>query len=154
VPLLDSANYQDPLDLLRRFIPTPIRTRFCVGATSVAVETNDFALLPELPRDTEFDVFLPPGLAWKLVRDHDAHGLLEEPLRLISGALTIVAMGAACLIGVDRERRELLGFIGAEVDPHTFHESLVPLLCRLSLEAIETNPQAWPDDLNKDAGDA
>jgi hypothetical protein len=152
--LLDSANYQDPLDLLRRFIPTPYRTRFRVGATSVVVETNDFSLLPELPLELAFDAFFPSTLAWKLVRDADARGLLQEPLHLISGQLTIVAMGAACLLGIDRERRELLGFIGAEVDPRTFHESLVPLLCRLSLEMVETNQEVCVEHLNEDVADA
>lgn len=152
--LRDSANYQDPLDLLRRFIPTPYRTRFRVGGASVVVETNDFALLPELPLETESDESLPPNLSWKLVRDHDAHGLLQEPLHLMCGGLTVVAMGAACLLGVDQERRELVGFIGAEIDPRTFHESLVPLLCRLSLEALETDAEEWLDDWNEDAADA
>jgi hypothetical protein len=154
MPQLESANYQDPLDLLRRFIPTPYRTRFRLAATSFVVETNDFSLLPELPLETEFDAFLPSKLAWKLVRDPDAHGLLQEPLQLISGQLTVVAMGTACLIGVDRERRELLGFIGAGVDPRTFQESLVPLLCRLSLEAIGTDPEVMFDDVNADIADA
>src|SRR5271157_4284490 len=49
VSLLDLANYQDPLDVLRRFTPTPLRTRFCLAAATVVVETNDFSLLPALP---------------------------------------------------------------------------------------------------------
>jgi hypothetical protein len=154
VPLLDSANYQDPLDLLRRFIPTPFRTRFRVGATSITVETNDFSLLPELPLLTESSEPLATGLAWKLVRDSDAKGLLQEPLHLIAGQLIVITMGTACLLGVDRERRELLGFIGAEVDPRAFQESLVPILCRLSLDAMATDPRAWFDDLKEDSADA
>jgi hypothetical protein len=151
---LDSANYQDPLDLLRRFIPTPYRTRFRIGGALVVVETNDFALLPELPLETVLNESFPSNLSWKLVRDHDEHGLLQEPSHLICGGLTVVAMGAACLLGVDRERGELLGFIGAEIDPRTFQESLVPLLCRLSLEAMETNAEEWFDGWNEEAADA
>jgi len=47
--LLDPTRYQDPLDPLRRFIPTPLRTQFRVGSTTVVVQTNDFSLLPALP---------------------------------------------------------------------------------------------------------
>ncbi len=153
LPLRDSANYRDPLDLLRRFVPTPFRTRFRVGGTSVVVETNDFSLLPELPLETAFHEFSTSRFSWRLVRDPDAHGLLQEPLHLISGQLTIVAMGAACLLGVDHDRRTLLGFIGGEVDLRTFHEYLVPVLCRLSLEVTETSQEVWIESLNEDAAD-
>jgi hypothetical protein len=132
--LVDSANYQDPLDALRRFIPTPLRTRFRVGEASVIVETNDFTLLPALPLDATPAHLHPPTLEWKLVRDLDAPGLLEEPLLLTTGNLTVVEMGTACLLGLDHERRELLCFIGVEVDSRTFQEFLVPYFCRLTNE--------------------
>lgn len=128
--LVDSTNYQDPLDLLRRFIPTPLRTRFRVGDSNVTVETNDFTLLPALPLDTA-DAH-PADIEWKLVRDLDAPGLLEEPLLLSSGNLTVVGMGTACLLGLDHERRELLCFIGPDIDGRTFQEFLVPYFCRLT----------------------
>jgi hypothetical protein len=130
VALVDSTNYQDPLDLLRRFIPTPLRTRFRVGDSNVTVETNDFTLLPALPLDTA-DAH-PADIEWKLVRDLDAPGLLEEPLLLSSGNLTVVGMGTACLLGLDHERRELLCFIGPDIDGRTFQEFLVPYFCRLT----------------------
>ena len=152
--LLDSAIYQDPLDLLRRFIPTPLRTRFRIAAATVVVETNDFSLLPALPLETASREFLPANLSWKLVRDPDARGLLQEPLLLISAQLTIAAMGPACLLGVDRERRELLCFIGADVDPRTFQEFLVPFLCRLSTQTLETPAPEHAAELNEDVADA
>ena len=134
--LADSTNYQDPLDALRRFIPTPLRTRFHVGDTRVTVETNDFTLLPALPLDTNSTDLCWPDIAWKLVRDLDASGLLEEPLVLTSGSLTVVGMGTACLLGLDHERRELLCFIGANVDGRTFQEYLLPYLFQLTCELI------------------
>lgn len=137
--LVDSTNYQDPLDLLRRFIPTPLRTRFRIGDSNVTVETNDFTLLPAFPLDTEPADANPANIEWKLVRDLDAPGLLEEPLLLTSGNLTIVGMGTACLLGLDHERRELLCFIGPDVDGRTFQEFLVPYFCRL------TNQMAYAD---------
>ena len=135
--MLDSANYADPLDVLRRFVPTPLRTRFRAGTTTILVESNDFLLLPALPLDSGPEEFDPSMMQWKLVRDSETHGQLEEPLLLSSGQLTIVAMGAACLLGVDHERRELLCFVGADVDARTFQDVLVPFLCRLSTESAE-----------------
>jgi hypothetical protein len=136
--LADFAHGHDPLDPLRRFIATPLRTRFRVGATRVLVQTNDFRLLPELPLDTATQEMRGASLEWKLIRDHDAPGLLDEPLILTGGPLTIASMGPACLVGVDHERGELLSFIGGEVDARTFQEVLVPFFCRLTNEAAES----------------
>ena len=143
--LVDSTNYQDPLDLLRRFIPTPLRTRFRIGDSNVTVETNDFTLLPALPLDTEPADANPANIEWKLVRDLDAPGLLEEPLLLTSGNLIIVGMGTACLLGLDHERRELLCFIGPDVDGRTFQEFLVPYFCRLTNQVAYVDaPELFP----------
>jgi hypothetical protein len=153
--LLDPTRYQDPLDPLRRFIPTPLRTQFRVGSTTVVVETNDFSLLPALPLAGPSSGLDLSSLAWKLVRDSDAHGLLQEPVFLISGPLTIVGMGPACLLGMDHERRELLGFIGMDVDARTFQEFLVPFLCRLSKEAGETDLlRSSGEGMNEDSANA
>jgi hypothetical protein len=136
--LADFVHGHDPLDPLRRFIATPLRTRFRVGTTRVMVETNDFHLLPELPLDTEAAEAGTAKFEWKLVRDHDAPGLLEETLLFAGGPLTIASMGRACLVSVDRELGELLSFIGYEVDARTFQEVLVPFFCRLTNEAAES----------------
>ena len=153
--LLDAVRYQDPRDALRRFVPTPLRTQFRVNSTTVVVETNDFSLLPTFPLAASSDDPGSSRLAWKLVRDSDAHGLLQEPLFLISGQLTIVGMGPSCLLGVDHQRCELLAFIGMDVDARTFQELLVPLLCRLSIEAGDVD--FWRSsgyEMNEDGADA
>jgi len=136
--LADFVHGHDPLDPLRRFMATPLRTRFRVGTTRVMVQTNDFRLLPELPLDTGVDQAGNARFEWKLVRDHDAPGLLEETLLLTGGPLTIASMGPACLVGVDHERGELLAFIGYEVDSRVFQEVLVPFLGRLTTAAAES----------------
>ena len=145
----ESAEYTDPVDLLRRFIPTPLRTRFRISDQWIVVETNDFALLPAFPLETASDEYGQPHFEWKLVRDPDAPGMLEKPLFLTTGKLTIVAMGAACLLGLDHELRELLCFIGPGVDSRTFQEFLVPFFCRLTLEDLgnvcESTSNGWCD---------
>lgn len=147
---LDSTNYGDPLDVLRRFIPTPLKAVYRVGSVRVMVETNDFTLLPILPMETEADETGHGTLEWKLVRDPDAHGLLESPVFLSSGSLTVVEMGTACLLGLDHERRELMGFLGHDVDARTYQEFLVPFLCRMTNDASYGSAvqfECWTDDI-------
>ena len=134
------AAYVDPLDLLRRFVPTPLKAVYQFGAVRVVVQTNDFSLLPRassaasLPGSSERD------FEWVLVRDAEATGSLQPPIRLTSGKLTVVEMGSACLLGVDQEQRELLAFIGSDVHARTHQEFLVPFLCRLTKESVLSDP--------------
>jgi hypothetical protein len=150
---LEMANYNDPLDPLRRFVPTPLKTRFRMGALAVMVESNDFSLLPALSLDTASDDSDSSAITWKLVRDFDAPGLLQEPVVLSTGQLTVVGMGPACVLGFDHERRELFCFIGRDVDRKTFQEYLVPFLCRLSGEAAGPNSRVTVDGVREDALD-
>jgi hypothetical protein len=150
---LEITNYNDPLDPLRRFVPTPLKTRFRLGAFTVKVESNDFSLLPTFSLDAASDDSDFFTLTWKLVRDLDAHGLLEEPLTLVTGQLTVVEMGPACVLGFDHERRELVCFIGRDVNRNTFQEYLVPFLCRLSGEPAVPGLSEAVDGVKEDALD-
>ena len=130
----ECLHYADPLDLLRRFIPTPLKTLYRVGGIHVTVRTNDITLLPLLPRKAGLE---EPGInnfEWKLIRDADCPGLLEPRMCVTSGALTIVGMGPACLTGVDREKRQLLAFIGTAIDTRTHRDVLIPLFSELTTE--------------------
>jgi hypothetical protein len=132
----------DPLDLLRRFIPTPLKATYRIGSVRVTVQTNDFSLLPTLPSQPDPGIGDDCNLEWKLVRDTGSSGLLEKPTFVTAGALTVVEMGPACLLGLDQERRELLGFIGADIDAPTHQDFLVPFLCRMTKEAFAAKPVA------------
>jgi hypothetical protein len=63
-------------------------------------------------------------------------------------------MGPACLLGVDRERGELLCFIGADIDARTFQEVLFPLFCSLSIADIEAESLQLASRLDDDLNDA
>ena len=127
----DFPHHNDPLDLLRRFVPTPLKAVYRIGSVQIVVRTNDITLLPAFPLGADLDVDGEQIIKWKLIRDVDSSGFLEEPVFLNSGVLTIVGMGTACLLALDQERRELLGFIGADIDARTHQEFLVPFLCRM-----------------------
>jgi hypothetical protein len=139
---LNSPLYNNSLDLLRRFVLTPLRARFCAGKFSVTVETNDFTLFPALPFDSDGRKQSQLSFHWKLVRDSDVIVLPEEPMFLKSAAISVVSMGPACFLGMDVERREIVGFIGAAIDAHTYREVLVPLLSQMSNEALAGHPLA------------
>jgi hypothetical protein len=132
----DFPRHNDPLDLLRRFVPTPLKAVYRIGSVQVVVRTNDITLLPAFPLGADLDLTREQNLQWKLIRDVDSPGLLDEPVFLNSGVLTIVGMGTACLLALDHERRELLGFIGADIDARTHQEFLVPFLCRMTNEVF------------------
>jgi len=135
---LEFSHYSDPLDLLRRFIQTPMKATYRIDGARVGVETNDCTLLPELPLDS--DLTKPCALEWKLIRDPDSPGLLEPPIFLTSRTLTVVAMGTACLIGLDHEARKLFGFIGMDIDALTFQEYLIPFLRRMTKDVLYGDP--------------
>jgi hypothetical protein len=148
------SNYTDPLDLLRRFVSTPLRTRFRLGGIAVRVDTNDFSLLPTLPLESADGRSDARSFHWKLVRDSDVSGVLQEPMVLLTGELTIVAMGQACLLALDHQRRELVCFIGADVDAKAFQDFLVPFLCRLSAEEKDPDLRKVVESANEGAVDA
>jgi hypothetical protein len=126
----------DPLDVLRRFVATPLKATYRMGITDLIVQTNDDALLPTFATEAVSQGNKNDIFQWKLVRDSDAHGSLETPMFLETGALTVVHMGPACLLALDAERKVLLGFIGADVDALSYHEYLLPIFRKLTNDAL------------------
>ena len=124
--------YTDPLDLLRRFAPTPLKAHVYLEFANVLLETNDLSFLPSL---SVLGVREPSSQSclWKIVRDVDARGTATEASIVMAGSLIVYAMGPACLIGADRERGEILAFIGLDVDARLFQESILPALIRLTM---------------------
>jgi hypothetical protein len=152
MPTLESVSYTDPLDLLRRFVPTPLKVEIHLELANVVLETNDLSFLPLLPHSTAGEISSTPCL-WKIVRDVDVRGTTAEASILMAGNVIFYCMGPACLIGADRERREILAFIGRDVDAHSFQQSILPALCRLT--EFVTRPQdiAVPARTEVPAGD-
>jgi hypothetical protein len=137
VPTLDILPYCDPLDLLRRFAPTPLGANVSLEFARIRLETNDLNLLSALPisgspaSDCTLEQPMPSCL-WKIVRDPDVHQKLAEPSTITAGNLMVHTMGPACIMGADRDRKEILAFLGVEVDARVFRESIVPALIRLT----------------------
>jgi hypothetical protein len=149
---LRTPAYADPLDLLRRFVPTPLKAGYRFGDSRVIVQTNDFSLLPNASSAVSLPGILECDFAWILVRDPGATGPPNPPMLLTSGAVTIVQMGSACLIGVDQERHELVAFIGADVYARMHQNFLVPLFCRLTNEGMALRSLLELSNARKECG--
>jgi hypothetical protein len=114
-----------------------------MGYLPVQSESND-------PEIVAIMVEIAQGIAeeseraflWRIVRDPDSLGGIQPPTILTQGDLSFVSMGTTLLVGVDRERRELLGFVGAGVGRNAFKESVFPLLMRLTLDAAGSSAPA------------
>jgi hypothetical protein len=126
--------YSDPLDLLWRFVPTPHVSAFHVGDFRVCVESNYPAILGLLDQtQCREPVVNDCTFLWRIIRDSAVAGGTAPPAILADGDLTFVNMGPAFLVAVDRQRKELLGFVGTGVSNSEFEETVVPLLVRLTL---------------------
>jgi hypothetical protein len=137
VPFHDHTPYNHPLDVLRRFMPSPLKALVEFEKDLILVETNDLSFLLPLGRsDSQSSTAASPAFHWKLLRDADASGKLAEAAVLMAGTLLVVNMGPACLAGVDMERKELLAFIGGEVDPQEYQKFVFPVLRGLTQFAM------------------
>jgi hypothetical protein len=149
------AIYRDPLDLLHRFAPAPLKVSAPLEFASVTLETNDLSFFPEAaPQAPDAsshtanagDPSLPACL-WKILRDLDTRQTLAEPTIVIAGNLITYSMGPACLIAADRERKEILAFIGTAADARTFRETIFPVLCRLTEFVVRSTESTASHDL-------
>ena len=141
MPAPEITAYRDPLDLLRRFAPTPLKTQIQLDFATVLLETNDLSFFPSQLQPQSQSILntspfanssQPQRCLWKIVRDIDVRHKLTEASIVMAGSLIVYSMGPACIIGADRERKEILAFIGLEVDARIFQESILPAISRLT----------------------
>ncbi len=157
MPISRIEPYDDPLDVLWRHVPTPFQAMVFLDQFPVLVESNDpqiTSLVTDMTGGKSGQA-VPPFL-WRIVRDVDSLGSVQPALVLTHGDLTFANMGAAMTVGVDRARRELLVYVGAAVGKQTLKESVLPLLIRLTLDAIRQDeaPEIESADLSiGDSGD-
>jgi hypothetical protein len=136
VPAHEINSYRDSLDLLHRFAPTPLKVAVPLECASVILETNDLRFFPATPTAqpatapaTESQL---PHCLWKIVRDVDNHRSLTEASIVMAGSLIVYSLGPACIMAADRERQEVLAFIGTKADGQVFRDTILPALVRLT----------------------
>ena len=131
-----------PPDLLRRFVFTHHIALHQVNEIAVRLETNDteiaMAMRANFSSSPEHEE-LPPFL-WKLIRDDEAPCGGQEVTILSSGPLSTVLIGPATVICIDRQQREVLGFLSASISALEFVTAVVPIILRLSTDSREGIP--------------
>jgi len=133
----DIAPYRDSLDLLHRFVPTPLTASLRLDSANVTLQTNDLRFFPsaaalQFSAASCFDNQPRPSCLWKIVRDADVRQELTEATTILSDELVVYFMGPACIVAADRARREVLAFIGASVDARAYQFTILPTLYRLT----------------------
>ena len=159
MPTHDIAAYRDPLDLLHRFVPTPLNASFRLDCATVILQTNDLSFFPstetppEVPASSRIQIQPPASCLWKIIRDVDVSEELSEPSTIVSDDLLVYSMGPAFIIAADRARRELLAFIGASVDARAYQLTILPTLYRLTEFITCSVAKVAPADRPPAAGD-
>ena len=117
-------------DLLRRFVETPHASEFCIGSSRARLETNDPILAKAVQKALAACEVEPIGSDsnWKLIRDEQAPcGGLNVTV-LSAGPIGTLLLGRGTVIAVDRERREILGFVAPDVSDKDFVTIVLPLV--------------------------
>jgi hypothetical protein len=140
------SSYHDSCDPLWRLAPTPLNLRICIGRLAVLVESNDHKLLANLAEmNAEKSSNAGSTFLWRIIRDPETGGEIEPVTLIVDGDLSFLKMGTGVFAGVDKERKELLGFVGTGVSECAFQESVAPLFVQLTMEAVRDgahNPTA------------
>jgi hypothetical protein len=139
---MSSGNTVVP-DLLRRFVRAPHVFSIDAGDICGRVETNDPSIVEAMRSVTAPLSHEGPEQAyfWKLIRDEAAPRGGREVTILSFGPLSTVLLGVGTMIAIDRERREVLGFIAPDVPTEQFVESWLPLITKLLVTAESNEPQ-------------
>jgi hypothetical protein len=118
-------------------MPSPLKTLVKFEKEIILIETNDSSLL------LQFGYFVSqssqafsPAFHWKLLRDADVRGKPAEATIVMAGSLLVANMGPGCIAGIDLEQKELLAFIGREVDSHDYQNYVFPILSGLTQFAM------------------
>lgn len=132
------AAYNDLRDPLWRLGPTPFSLRMCLGRLRVRLESNDPQILTILAKMMpEKSTDLDHTYLWRIIRDLEASGGIEPATILVDGDLTFLKMGPGVFAGVDRQQRELLGFVGTGVCDNALEQTVFPLFVQLTLGAAK-----------------
>ena len=138
MPNTELNAYHDARDPLWRLAPTPFQCKLRIGRLPVLVESNDPQRLAALSKmNSEKSSSAEPIFLWRIISDPKAGGEIEPVARIVDGDLSFLKMGTGVFAGADKERKELLGFVGTGVSDRAFQEFVLPLFAQLTLEAAK-----------------
>lgn len=124
---------QEPVpDLLHRFTPAPQFAELIVEGILLAVQTNDSRIITEMRQSGPEEIrsqFQRPVLV-RVVRDDDAPTEGSEIVVMSSWPVVTLLAGTGTMLLLDRERREVLGFLSNAVSAERFVRELLPIFLK------------------------
>jgi hypothetical protein len=144
--LSSSEEIAAPIDLLKRFTPTPFEVAVVFSGTTFRLATNS-----DLVRD-RLRMFLPSAKAesngnaklfWRIVVEPDPEPCDEFPAvhRMSHGGLAFVRVGHRSFLAYDRQARHGISFISENLvrNEKMFSQYFLPALMSLLNESIEAS---------------
>jgi hypothetical protein len=105
----------------------------CIGDTLVRLETNDPDIAGAIQNLTACcETMNDEGAShWRLIRDEQAPCGGRALSVFSGGPIAILLFGCGTVIAVDRERREVLGFVAADLSAEECATIVLPLVLYL-----------------------
>jgi hypothetical protein len=123
-------------DLLRRFVPAPHVLCCQLEGINLQLETNDPAIADTLAKATT-GIFADARVhAWVLLRDEAAPCDGQEVTIVSWGGLSTILCGSGTVIAVDREQREVVGFLAANITAQEFANRMLPLILEVVIRPV------------------
>lgn len=131
-----TSQFDSVPDLLKRFVCTPFQGFLRIEGAAIEVQSNDHTMIEVLASAPRLGSLDRNSWLWKLVYDSDAESDLREVTSIVCRTTVVANMGSGCLVGLDRERSEIIAFLGITGDRPEFRKVVVPFLTKLTLEAF------------------
>lgn len=137
---------QTPMDLPKRFAPTPIEARFPLSGSIILLTTNSQRVVRQLERalpPLSVSAMNSPDFLWRIVSESDDDPVHDaEPFRVYCldyGGLSFVNIGRKGFLACDRHARLGVSFVSQSLveDEKRFSQYFLPALISLSRESIE-----------------
>jgi len=136
----------NPIDLLKRFTPTPFEVTFELSGATIHLATNS-----DVMRD-RLRMFQPSAKAesqrnawslWRIVVEPEREACDESPKvhRLSHGELVFVKVGHTSFLAYDRQARQGISFISENLirNEKMFRQCFLPALMSLLNESVEAS---------------
>jgi hypothetical protein len=135
-----------PIDLLKRFTPTPFEVTFELSGATIHLATNSDVmrdqlrmLEPSAKRESQRN----ERLFWRIVVEPEREAYDESPSvhRLSHGGLAFIRIGHRSFLAYDRQARQGISFISENLvrDEKMFNQCFLPALISLLNESREAS---------------
>ena len=135
-----------PIDLLKRFTPTPLEVTFELSGATIHLATNSDVMrdqLRMLEPSAKRESLRNERLFWRIVVEPEREAYDESPSvhRLSHGELAFVKVGHTSFLAYDRQARQGISFISENLirNEKMFRQCFLPALMSLLNESVEAS---------------